>query len=192
MNCKGMFKGCRLTMLIVAAGSVVFNATAQIVPSSVEWQKTYGGTNDDSLQIIKPTGDGGYLLAGTSRSDASGNKTSPLRGRIDLFVVKINADGKREWDRSLGNGIVSLNALVTTPDGGFVLGGTAQAGSAQTKRARGHGFDDYWLMKFDGLGRKQWDHAYGGTGNDELKSVSRTSDGGYLLAGNSWSTNSGN
>lgn len=194
MNCEEMFKkGSRLSILVIAAGVFlfVFSATAQpLLP--VQWQKSFGGTNDDFLVDIKPTGDGGYLLAGGSKSDRSGNKTSPLRGEHDIFVVKIGPDGKRQWDRSVGNGVVGMSALVTTADGGFVVGSPAYTGTAQTKSDPGYGSTDYWLIKFDYLGRKQWDQTYGGTDHDALRSVARTADGGYLLGGTSWSGLSGN
>lgn len=191
MTYKGLSFGCRVAIAVIAACFVLHDAAAQIT-SYIEWQRSYGGTNNEFFSEMKPTSDGGYLLVGTSSSGPSGNKTSPLRGTSDLFVVKIGPDGQRQWDRSIGHGEVGLGGLVTTGDGGFALGATAPVGKAQTKSDPGYGEGDYWLLKFDAHGRKQWDRAYGGTGDDGLMSVSRTSDGGYLLGGTSRSGVSGN
>lgn len=56
----------------------------------VEWQKTYGGRNDDLAQSIEQTSDGGYILAGGTASFGAGGP--------DFWLVKLGADGDIIWD----------------------------------------------------------------------------------------------
>jgi hypothetical protein len=150
------------------------------------WDKTVGGNGFDILVGMQPTADGGYLLAGYSPSVVSGNKTAPNLGDLDYWLVKLDAQGNKQWDRTLG-GSQSDAALdlIRTKDGGFLVGGTSSSGISATKSQASRGQGDYWIIKLDALSAPQWDRAFGGSGDDVLNRLCPTADGGYLLGGTS-------
>ncbi|MCX6274318.1 MAG: hypothetical protein NTV09_03825, partial [Bacteroidetes bacterium] len=93
------------------------------------------------------------------------------------------------WDyRFGGDSMESFTCFIQTSDGGFILGGTTDSpiSGDKTDSLRGSpGDDDYWIVKTDSLGNKQWDKDFGGTSEDNLISILQTTDGGYILAGSS-------
>ncbi len=80
---------------------IKFSANAEI-----QWQKTIGGDNMDMARFIAATNDGGYIIAGESASDSSGDKTESGRGSADIWVVKIDSTGKVQWDKTIGGYVV--------------------------------------------------------------------------------------
>jgi len=72
---------------------------------TILWDERIGGTAAEVIQEIQPTSDGGYIMGGWSYSDANGDKTEANNGPAwtsDIWVVKTDAAGVVEWDRSLG------------------------------------------------------------------------------------------
>jgi hypothetical protein len=159
-----------------------------------QWDKRFGGTNDDNFLCIRQISDGGYILGGYSGSDSSGDKTQPSQGLWDYWIVKIDSLGTKQWDKRFG-GIYhdELSTLQQTSDKGYILGGYSASGINGEKTQDTWGSWDYWIIKTDSLGIKQWDKDFGGTQYEEsFGSISQTMDGGYLLAGTSYSVISGN
>jgi ELWxxDGT repeat protein len=153
-----------------------------------QWDFTYGGPGDETLSTVIRTSDGGYLLAGTSSSGAGGDKSGESRGASDFWVVKISRIGAKQWDRTFGGtNEDELNAVLQTPDGGYLLAGTSYSGKGGDKSEPGWGNSDFWVVKISPTGTKQWDRTFGGTSWDNLQEVLPTPDGGYLLAGTSYS-----
>lgn len=162
-----------------------------------QWDKRYGGLNTDWLFSMQKTTDGGYILGGTSNSDSSGNKTQSSQGDYDYWVVKIDSLGSIQWDKRYGGSLVDeLYSLQQTSDGGYILGGASFSDISGDKTK--HNWDstfhtpDYWVVKIDSLGNKQWDNRYGGKGWDWLTSLQSTNDGRYILGGFSYSGHNGN
>jgi hypothetical protein len=158
-----------------------------------QWDRDFGGTNQDYFSSLQQTADGGYILGGTSASDSSGNKTQDLKGGFfDYWIIKTDSIGMIQWDKDLGGeGDDWLRNLLQTTDGGYILGGISDSDSSgdKSQNARGGNFDsDYWIIKIDSFGNKQWDKEFGGINSeDEFNSILQTTDGGYLLSGTSYS-----
>jgi hypothetical protein len=168
-----------------------------------KWDKAYGGTQYDDIEAIISTPDGGYLLGGSSKSDKGGDKSENSRGGTDYWILRIDGDGKKKWDKTFGGDKDDfLMALVATPDGGFLLGGFSRSGTTGDKTAAKINDcsyscqdSDFWIVKVDGSGQKQWDKAYGdGTPDgggfrldveEKITSMVATPDGGFLLGGTS-------
>ncbi|QMU31032.1 T9SS type A sorting domain-containing protein [Adhaeribacter radiodurans] len=156
------------------------------------WDRSYGGSYQDKLAAIIATSDGGYLLGGTSESDISGDKTQANRGDADFWVVKIDADGNKQWDKTFGGANEDIfTALIATPDGGYLLGGTSESGISGDKSEAVRGGIDYWVVKLDETGKKLWDKTLGGVGVDNLAALAVGTNGDYLLGGSSVSGYSG-
>ena len=152
---------------------------------NIQWDKTIGGNNYDDLTCLQQTSDGGYILGGWSVSGASGEKTENSKGFQDFWVVKLNASGSIQWDKTIGGfNLDELYSLQQTTDGGYILGGTSQSFS-------GGNVGDYWIVKTDASGSIQWNKSIGGSDNDYLRSIRQTSDGGYVSGGYSYSKVSG-
>lgn len=175
-----LFCGFLLALLPVPA------ARAQVAPPLTQWDRTLGGTETETTSVVLQTRDGGYLLAGSSNSPVSAFKSQPRRGVDDYWVIKLDAQGARQWDRTFGGASGSLNYLFDaqqTADGGFVLGGMSNSGIGGDRTAPGRGNYDYWVLKLDAQGTPQWDRAYGGSSADYFTSLQQTADGGYILGG---------
>jgi len=135
---------------------------------NVQWNKTYGGTDDDRGRSMVQTADGGYALAGYTGSFGAGN--------ADFWLVKVDSSGNHQWNKTYGGpDIDEAYSVIETFDGGYALAGYTHS--------YGAGAYDFWLVKTDANGNMQWDETYGGTNWDEAYSVVQTSDGGYAIAG---------
>ena len=152
----------------------------------LEWQRRFGGNENEGLSTIQQTADGGYILGAISMSGASSYKSEPNYGDFDYWIVKLDANGTRVWDRSFGGSAFDLlTALRQTPDGGYIVAGASSSGISGNKTTPTRGSNDFWLLKLDGTGAKQWERSYGGGLSDEVYALLLTADGGYALGGHS-------
>lgn len=167
-----------------------------------EWQKSFGGSGVDMLYSVKNTNDGGFILAGTSSSNKSEDKKDNSKGQEDFWIIKLDAKGKELWQRTIG-GVSQEKLLSITPtkDGGYIIGGSSSSNKTLAnnkgsvyefgKSENSRGNLDYWIVKLDSDGKKEWDKTLGGRYYDELKSIEQTHDEGFILGGYSNSPVSG-
>jgi hypothetical protein len=149
-----------------------------------QWDAAYGGTGLEEISTIHQTLDGGYIIGGSSPSNIGGDKTQNCRGGLDYWVVKINASGMKEWDATFGGDQTDrCYAVQQNSDGSYLLGGVSNSGASGDRTQPSWGYGDYWIVKINSDGSKQWDFRYGGTLDDELKALQPTTDGGYILGG---------
>jgi hypothetical protein len=138
------------------------------VSGNIQWAKTYGGANDDLAYSVQQTSDGGYIVAGITRSFGAGNN--------DIFLIKADANGNIIWAKTYGGTRWDYAFSVQqTSDGGYILAGYTDSFGA--------GSYDAFLVKTDANGNIQWAKIYGGVFADYASSVQKTSDGGYIVAG---------
>lgn len=168
--------------------------TAQTVcnlPPAIQWDKTLGGDHSDFLKKILVIPEGGYLIAGSSSSNMSFEKSQNKRGVADYWIIRLDALGNKIWDRTYGGGgDESLTDAILMPDGGFILGGYSNTNISGEKSAPNKGFYDYWLVRIDASGNKIWDRTFGGNNYDVLNSMTLLPDGHVLLCGSSLSSQS--
>jgi len=150
----------------------------------IEWQKCFGGTYNDYAYSIRQTYDGGYIIAGETNSidgDVTGN-----HGGVDYWVVKIDSSGVLEWQNSLGGtGDEIAYDVCQTPDSGYILAGYSSSYDGDVSGHHGNG--DYWIVKLDVSGVLEWQRSLGGSRAETAESIRPTSDGGYIVAGRSYS-----
>lgn len=141
-----------------------------------QWDKTFGGPQSDkvwSSNCLQQTSDGGYVIVGYTESFGNGG------GTYDIWLIKTDALGNKQWDRTFGGPGNELGFGVRqTSDGGYVVVGVTANG-------------EVWLIKTDNLGNKQWDRTFGGPLTDEGHCVQQTNDGGYIITGYTWSYGAG-
>ena len=160
-----------------------------IYSQDILWEKSYGGIHADYLFDAQPTADYGFILAGSSLSNKTGNKTENNHGDLDYWIWKMTEKGELDWQKSIGgNGFDLLQSIKGTKDGGFILAGTSSSGNSFEKKEDCKGLTDFWVIKLDASGNEQWQRTIGGDGQDELLCAFQTKDGGYVLGGSSSSS----
>lgn len=153
-----------------------------------EWEHVYGSKNDEFLSSLQLTADGGYILGGISHSGKGDDKSDAGFGKGDFWIIKVDRNGKKLWDKTFGGSDYDyLAALQQTDDEGYLLGGISRSGKSGDKSQSASGRSDFWIVKLDANGNKVYEQAYGGSKDDELYALTQTLDGGILLAGNSTS-----
>ncbi|MDD1728055.1 MAG: hypothetical protein LUQ50_03165, partial [Methanospirillum sp.] len=131
---------------------------------AIEWQKTYGGSGDEDARMVIHTDDGGFLFAGYTNStngDVAGN-----HGDYDAWIVKINATGTINWQKTYGgSGDDDAEAVIRTTDGGYLVSGYTNSNDGNV--TGNHGGYDAWIIKIDATGNLKWQKTVGGTGDDD-------------------------
>jgi len=178
----------------------------------MQWNETFGGSGEDVAKCVIQTSDGGYALAGYTRSFGA--------GAADMWLVKTDSNGVMQWNATYG-GVLddAANCLIQTGDGGYVLAGyvnpsdgsyqsswlvktdasgkllwsqTLPGQAANSVVSAGDGGyalavvynDAFGLVKVNSVGNIQWNQTYAGPSDEAMtQSVIKTSDGGYALAG---------
>jgi hypothetical protein len=153
-----------------------------------QWDKKFGGADQDYIKSLQQTTDGGYILGGVSVSGFGGDKTEPSRGDYDYWTVKIDSNGNKIWDKRFGGyGRDWLTVIIQTNDNGYIIGGWSESGIGGDKTQLNWdttlSTPDFWIVKIDSDGNKQWDKRFGGDNSDGLLSLQQTIDGGYILGG---------
>ena len=134
-----------------------------------EWNKTFGGRDYESGTSVQNTMDGGYIIAGATKSYGVGG--------LDAWLIKADEAGNEIWNKTFGGPADDFaNSALQTKDGGYIFTGyTIQS----------HGIDnsDLWVVKTDSKGDILWDKAFGGDDNDVGVSIKEINDGGYIITG---------
>jgi len=147
---------------------------------NIEWSQNYGGNCIDEATSVTKTNDGGFLVGGWSCSDDGDVGTN--NGTDDYWVLKIDGLGNIDWSRNYGgSGSERLETVISTNDGGFLLGGGSNSVDGDINSNNGD--LDFWVLKIDGLGNIEWSQNYGGSELEYIEELIETSDGGFLLGG---------
>ena len=143
---------------------------------------TIGGSNAEHLYTAIGTSDNGMLLGGFSYT---------FTGMGEYYLVKLDQNNEVEWSKYFSNHVGSYgswvsghpyHSIIETSDGGFLVGAHVYPGINS---------DDFYLLKLDKFGNKQWGKMYGYNGADWTSSVAQAQDGGYIISGTSTNLGSG-
>ena len=143
---------------------------------TLQWNMTFGATEDERARGIIETADNGFLLTGWSSSYGAGG--------LDYWLVKTDPDGNHEWNQTYG-GTENERAvaIISANDGEYlIVGNTASFGEGET---------DFYLVKTDNAGNMIWNKTYGGAAAETPFSIINTTDGGYGIAGRTYSYGAG-
>ncbi len=132
-----------------------------------KWSKTFGGAGVDTGNCLQATPDGGYILLGSTRSMGAGGS--------DVYLVKTDANGNWQWDKTYGGSADDCGYSIQCIDGGYIIAGSTGSSGA--------GKDDAYLIKVDMEGKGIWEKTFGGPCADVGYSVRGTSDNGFVIAG---------
>ena len=146
---------------------------------AMEWNRTYGDTGTEEAFTVIQTADGGFAFAGYTCPYGADSESCQ-----DFWLVKTDAHGDMEWQQTYDRGFNDVAfGVIQTADGGFALAG-------RTASYAGGGIDA-WLVKTDAHGGMEWQQTYGGDSGEGAKSVIQTADGGFALAGRTFSYGAG-
>lgn len=171
----------KLQLLIVFCILSTYSYSQKIL-----WEKSYGGKHADYLMDAKPTPDYGFILAGSSLSKKSGNKTEDNNGDLDYWIWKMNEEGELDWQKNFGGtGSDFLQSISLTKDAGYVLAGISNSNKGFNKEDDSKGQDDFWIIKLTATGSQEWQKTIGGSSQEKLSTIVQTKDGGYIIGGSS-------
>ena len=145
---------------------------------NIEWEQTYGGTQLDGSYKITKTTDNGYAIVGGSYSsnfDVSGNN-----GNMDIWALKIDSTGTKEWDMNFGGIDTDIGMDVkATSDGGIAILGFIEDPIDHR---------DVSFIKMDNAGNVLWNRTYGGSSYERGHSFVENDDGSFTLIGTTGSS----
>ena len=158
------------------------------VNNSLEWQKTIGGSSIDKANDVIKTSDNGYVVLGYSESSDLDVTTNA--GSKDFWIVKLNSSGVILWQKSIGYlGNDFGTSLIESSDKGFLIVGeldvSASNGQGNSRINSRHAGGDFWVIKLDAIGNKQWSKYFGGSFTDTPKGVVETDAGNFIIVGSS-------
>lgn len=149
---------------------------------NLQWQRAFGGSDDEQANAIQQTTDGGYIIAGYTRSD-DGDITV-LHGQSDYWIIKLDSVGNMVWQKTFGGtNLENAESIRQTTDGGYIVGGRSRSINGDV--TGNHGGEDFWIVKLDTSGNMEWEKSIGGSMYDDATAVVQTTDGGYAATG--WS-----
>ena len=140
------------------------------------WSTTFGGSQDDLGYSIQETSDGGYIISGYTMSVGAGGH--------DVYLVKVDSQGRETWSTAFGGSGHDFGWSVREiSDGGYIIAGHTMSFGA--------GEGDVFLVKADSQGMETWSTTFGGAQDDCGYSVQAASDGGYIIVGYTMSLGAG-
>jgi hypothetical protein len=153
---------------------------------NILWQKAYGGSGGEQGDALIAIDDGGYMIVGSTFSndgDVSGN-----HGGIDGWILKVDGGGVLQWQKTVGGrGDDTFHAIKKDSQGNFVI--TGASGSNDKDVPSNNGSSDIWAVLLSPNGNITGTQAFGGTEADEGRAIIGTTDGNYIIAGYTASSN---
>jgi hypothetical protein len=135
---------------------------------NTRFRECFGGSDDEEAYFVEETSDHGYIATGYTKSSGAGQK--------DVLLLKVDSLGNEEWSKTHGGNLNEEGYCVRqTADGGYVVVGYTES--------HGAGGADVWLLKTNASGDLTWSRTHGGSCGEIGRSVLQTSDGGYILSG---------
>lgn len=163
-----LFLSMVMCVLLLPAKFAFSDDGISVSVPETDWVRTYGGENDDGAYSITQTDDGGYLVVGYTRSYG--------QGESDIYVLKLDAAGEKEWQETHGSMWYDAGITVRqTSDGGYMIAGVKSAFLLGGKHI--------YALKLRRDGRKEWDKFFGVGMEDIPAAMVQTLDGGYVLVG---------
>lgn len=150
---------------------------------TIQWQKSYGGSNFDKAYSIAQTTDGGYIIAG--ETDSNDGNVSGLHGLQDFWIIKVSSTGILEWQKALGGNLGDVAySIQQTLDGNYIVAGVSESPNGDVVGLHGD-VRDFWVVKLNSTGNILWQKCLGGTNDEYAYSIQQTTDSGFIIAGQS-------
>jgi hypothetical protein len=150
---------------------------------TIQWLKCYGGSSGEYAYSVTETADGGFIIGAETQTNNNGDVTG-FHGNTDYWILKINSSGAVVWQKCLGgtgSDFAYAGSISQTSDGGCIAAGFSNSTDGDV--TGNHGLSDFWVVKLNSSGNIDWQKSLGGSQNDYAYSVITTGDGGYIVAG---------
>lgn len=149
---------------------------------TMEWSQYFGGNFTDTPQDVIQTDDNGFIIVGSS--DSNDTDISNNIGTYDFWVLRISAIGNLVWEKSFGGGqIDEARAISATDDGNYIIAGDTRSNDNDISINKGAA--DLWLIKISPEGNLLWEKTIGGSSFDVARSIIKSQDNRFILAGSS-------
>ncbi len=185
-----------MKFFLLAIFHFVLLATS-VLSQTIVWEKCLGGTKAEGFPCVIETHDHKLIVTGYTSSndgDVQGNHggTCTSDSCFDAWVIKLDESGNILWQHPIGGSSEDfLTSIIQNSDQGILLGGYSGSIISGDKTENSLNSRDYWIVMLDTLGNIVWQKTIGGISDDYLTSLMQTSDGGFLLGGESSSNISG-
>jgi hypothetical protein len=161
------------------------------------WDKTFGGNHDEEVFGITSLNNN-IVVSGKTRSDSSCTFLNPSKGNFDYFVIVVDTLGNKLNEFRFGSSGIDDNCkIISTLDNRLLLIGNSSGPADGDKSEPSFGYNDFWAIKIDSLGNKNWDKIYGGSSFETIASINEfnlhtLADSSFLFNGPTASSISGN
>jgi hypothetical protein len=160
--------------MVITTLTIANDSASGQVPDTA-WTRTYGARDDDFARAITKTDDGGYIIVGY---------TGVMPDNFDVYAIRIDPAGNVKWQTTYGGKEWDTGSdVVQCDDSGFIIAGYTNS--------FGKGWNDAYIIRTDGDGTVLWQKTFGGSNEDGASSVIQTTDGGFVIAGETMSFGSG-
>ncbi len=155
--------------------TITLFAILPVLAQTNTFQKTYGGPGDEEAYSVQQTSDGGYIIAGYTKSYGPGNFEN-------AYLIRTDSAGDLIWSKTYGvsGGASKFRSVLPTSDGGFIA-----AGWIYESPAKAH---DILIVKTDGAGNEIWTRKLGGAGSDSANTITTDSNVGFIFTGSTSQT----
>ncbi|MGK0324778.1 MAG: hypothetical protein ACJA2M_000218 [Polaribacter sp.] len=155
---------------------------------TLEWSKYFGGSFTDTPFGVVETSNNEYIIAASS--DSEDFNISNNKGTYDFWILKISSDGTLIWEQNFGGSeIDEPRAITATDDGNFIIVGDTRSSNIDV--SANNGAADLWMIKIATDGSLIWEKTIGASSFDVARSIFKTQDHGFVIAGSSRSSNAG-
>ena len=141
----------------------------------------YGGNNSEASMSMIPANDDGFILTGFSES-ADLDFNGQNKGEEDIFILKINYDGKPQWLKSFGGSDEEISTKIIPIEDGYILIGITKSNNFDFYGLN-KGNEDVVIIKINNKGEKKWIRTFGGSKNDVAFSIVKANDNGFIITG---------
>ena len=151
----------------------------------IAWGRTWGDNRDDTANSVAVRGDT-IVVAGNFLDRISvGEFKHKAAGSDDMFAAAFKADGTPIWLFSAGSiDSDGANAIVATPDGGWLIGGSfSDVATFHKQNVKSKGGFDAMLVKLAASGDMEWVKTFGGTHNDSIRHLAVDAQGNIYVQG---------
>jgi hypothetical protein len=149
---------------------------------TLAWVETFGGSGIDQATSVVATGDGAYMVVGSTYSNDGHFAGLKSTTDADYFLMRVRPDGGVDWTKVYGGDDDELATGITkTSDGGYVLVGYSRSDNCFT--GSNGGFHDYYILKVDGQGNEIWCQNFGYPGSDQAQDIIETREGDLMVTG---------
>jgi gliding motility-associated-like protein len=152
---------------------------------TVEWQRTYGGSNNDVASSVKQTSDGGFIVAGYTSSNNGDVTNNHIVNVQDAWILKLDASGQILWQQCYGGTDAEFAYDIDLAPGGFIFTGYARSRDGDLSVNKG--VQDAWIVKLGINGNIEWQQVLGGLKNETGNKIKTLTGGGYIMAGSTTS-----